>query len=96
MRRVLSAGRAYVNYSAPTFRTSTACLARAKGPSLWALSLRCITFRTCTPEQSLDTALRYGDRWPLVPVVSRADSRKLEDLISQRDVLQRYRDFGEG
>jgi CIC family chloride channel protein len=48
------------------------------------------------PDQSLDTALRYVDRWPLVPVVSRADFRKLEGLISQRDVLQRYRDFGEG
>jgi CIC family chloride channel protein len=48
------------------------------------------------PDQSLDTALRYVDRWPLVPVVSRADFRKLEGVISQRDVLQRYRDFGEG
>ena len=48
------------------------------------------------PDQPLDTALRYVDRWPLVPVVSRADFRKLEGVISQRDVLQRYRDFGEG
>jgi chloride channel protein, CIC family len=48
------------------------------------------------PDQSLDTALRYVDRWPLVPVVRRADFRKLEGVISQRDVLQRYRDFGEG
>jgi chloride channel protein, CIC family len=48
------------------------------------------------PDHSLDVALRYVDRWPLVPVVSRADFRKLEGVISQRDVLQRYRDFGEG
>jgi CIC family chloride channel protein len=48
------------------------------------------------PDNSLDMALRYVDRWPLVPVVSRADFRKLEGVISQRDVLQRYRDFGEG
>jgi CIC family chloride channel protein len=48
------------------------------------------------PDQSLDTALRYVDRWPLVPVVSRADFRKLEGVISQRDVLERYREFGEG
>jgi CIC family chloride channel protein len=48
------------------------------------------------PDQSLNTALRYVDRWPLVPVVSRADFRKLEGVISQRDVLKRYRDFGEG
>jgi CIC family chloride channel protein len=48
------------------------------------------------PDNSLDTALRYVDRWPLVPVVSRADFRKLEGVISQQDVLRRYRDFGEG
>jgi chloride channel protein, CIC family len=47
------------------------------------------------PDHSLDTALRYVDRFPLVPVVSRADFRKLEGVISQQDVLRRYRDFGE-
>ncbi len=48
------------------------------------------------PDHALDTALRYVDRWPLVPVVSRANFKKLEGIVSQRDVLQRYRDFGEG
>ena len=48
------------------------------------------------PDHPLDTALRYLDRWSLVPVVSRADFRKLEGVISERDVLKRYRDFGEG
>ncbi len=48
------------------------------------------------PDHPLDMALRHLDRWPLVPVVSRADFRKLEGVISQRDVLQRYRDLGEG
>jgi len=47
------------------------------------------------PDLPLETALRYVDRWPLVPVVSRADFRKLEGVISQRDVLERYREFGE-
>jgi CIC family chloride channel protein len=47
------------------------------------------------PDHSLHTALRYVDRWPLVPVVSRANFGKLEGVISQRDVLERYRDFGE-
>lgn len=47
------------------------------------------------PDQTLDVALRYVDRWPLVPVVNRADSRTLEGVVSQRDVLKRYRDFGE-
>jgi chloride channel protein, CIC family len=48
------------------------------------------------PDHPLETALRYVDRWPLVPVVSRADFSKLEGVISQRDVLERYREFGEG
>jgi len=48
------------------------------------------------PDQPLEQALRYVDRWPLVPVVSRADFRKLEGVISERDALERYREFGEG
>jgi chloride channel protein, CIC family len=48
------------------------------------------------PDQPLETALRYVDRWPLVPVVNRADYHKVEGVISQRDVLARYREFGEG
>jgi hypothetical protein len=47
------------------------------------------------PDHPLETALRYVDRWPLVPVVSRADFRKLEGVVSQRGVLERYREFGE-
>ena len=48
------------------------------------------------PDHPLEMALRYVDRWPLVPVVSRADFRKLEGVVSHHDVLNRYRDFGEG
>jgi chloride channel protein, CIC family len=47
-------------------------------------------------DHPLETALRYVDRWPLVPVVSRVDFRQLEGIVSQRDVLERYREFGEG
>jgi len=47
------------------------------------------------PDQPLDMALRYVDRWPLVPVVSRANYRNLDGVISQQDVLRRYRDFSE-
>lgn len=46
------------------------------------------------PDQPLDMALRYVDRWPLVPVVNRANLRELDGVITQRDVLERYRDFG--
>ncbi len=47
------------------------------------------------PDLPLHAALRYVDRWPLVPVVSRADFHKLEGVISQGDVLQRYQESGE-
>jgi CIC family chloride channel protein len=46
------------------------------------------------PDQPLETVLRYVNRWPVVPVVNRANVRKLEGIISERDVLDRYRDFG--
>jgi chloride channel protein, CIC family len=48
------------------------------------------------PDHPLEMALRYVDRWPMVPVVSRADFRKLEGVVSKGDVFNRYRDFGEG
>jgi len=48
------------------------------------------------PDHPLDMALRYANQWPLVPVVSRADLRKLEGVISERDILNRYRAFEEG
>jgi CIC family chloride channel protein len=47
------------------------------------------------PDHPLESALRYVDRWPLVPVVSRADFRHLEGVVTQRHVLERYREFGE-
>jgi chloride channel protein, CIC family len=46
------------------------------------------------PDHPLDTALRYVDRWPLVPVVNRANLREIDGVITQHDVLERYRDFG--
>jgi CIC family chloride channel protein len=46
------------------------------------------------PDQPLDTSLRYVDRFAVVPVVNRANLRKLEGVVTQRDVLERYRDFG--
>jgi hypothetical protein len=36
-------------------------------------------------------ALRYVYQTPVVPVVSRADFRKLEGVISSDDVLNKYR-----
>lgn len=48
------------------------------------------------PDHPLEMALRYVDRWPIIPVVSRADYGQLEGVVTQRDVLERYREFGEG
>jgi chloride channel protein, CIC family len=48
------------------------------------------------PDHPLETALRHVDRYPLIPVVNRADFRQLEGVITERDVLERYREFGEG
>ncbi len=47
------------------------------------------------PDQPLETALRYVDRWPMIPVVSRADVRKLEGVISKHQVLEHYRSLGD-
>ncbi len=43
------------------------------------------------PDLALELALPYAQKNPLVPVVNRADFRKLEGVISQEDVLNRYK-----
>jgi len=43
------------------------------------------------PDFPLEMALRYVYQTPLVPVVSRADFRRLEGVISSEDVLAKYR-----
>jgi len=47
------------------------------------------------PDHPLEMALRYIDRYKLLPVVSRANPGKLEGVISECDVLKTYRDLGE-
>jgi CBS domain-containing protein len=44
------------------------------------------------PDQGLDEALRRIGDWPLLPVVSRADFRKLEGVVSLTDILEAYRE----
>jgi CIC family chloride channel protein len=43
------------------------------------------------PDYPLEMALRYVYQTPLVPVVSRADFRKLEGVVSSEAVLNKYR-----
>lgn len=42
------------------------------------------------PDQPLEAALRFVYQYPLVPVVSRADFRRLEGVISHKDIRARY------
>ena len=70
-------------------------IARGRGGETLAAILNGVSqIPTLHPDHPLDMALRYVDRWPLVPVVNRADLNELEGVITERDVLERYRDFG--
>ncbi len=69
-------------------------IAANKGTQAIESVLACDPIPSLHPDLPLDTALRYVDRWPVVPVVNRADLSELEGLITERDVLERYRDFG--
>jgi hypothetical protein len=40
-------------------------------------------------------ALRYVDRWPIVPIVNRANFSQLEGVVSKQDVLARYQELAE-
>ncbi len=42
------------------------------------------------PDLPLDAALRYVNLYPLIPVVNRADARKLEGVISRDSVFTKY------
>jgi hypothetical protein len=66
-----------------------------KGATALGASLPIAPVPYLHPDHPLETALRYVDRWPLVPVVSRADFGKLEGVVTQRYVLERYREFGQ-
>ncbi|MFP5236871.1 MAG: chloride channel protein [Acidobacteriota bacterium] len=71
-----------------------ALLSEGKGAQPLGAVLDARPIPTLHPDHPLDMSLRYVDRWPLVPVVNRANLSELEGVISQRDVLGRYRDFG--
>jgi len=72
-----------------------ALVAEGRGGETLASALDGETIPPLYPDHPLDTALRYVDRWPLVPVVHRANHMQLEGVLTAREVLARYRDFGE-
>jgi chloride channel protein, CIC family len=43
------------------------------------------------PDMSLDSALHYFPRWPLLPILNRASRGTLEGMLTMEDVLRRYR-----
>jgi len=44
------------------------------------------------PDQALETTLGHFGRWPLLPISNRARLGALEGVVSQEDVLRRYRE----
>jgi CBS domain-containing protein len=48
------------------------------------------------PDHPLDTALRLIGEWPLLPVVHRANLRRLLGVVSLDDVMRAYRGAGMG
>jgi len=83
-------------WSSVTKRELLGFVAEGKGASSLGPLLPVRNVPYLHPDLPLETALRYVDRWAVVPVVSRADFGHLEGVITQRDVLERYREFGEG
>jgi chloride channel protein, CIC family len=45
------------------------------------------------PDLPLDSTLACFARWPILPVLNRANKNKLEGVITLEDVLHRYQDF---
>ncbi len=73
-------------------------LARMVNEGKGNLSLRSVVSQSIPylhPDHQLDIALRYVNQWPVVPVVSRANFQQLEGVITQQDVLERYREVAE-
>ena len=79
--------RLYPNGWSSVARKQLRALAdEGKGGSSLSSALQLPRIPDLHPDHPLETALRYVDRWPLVPVVSRADFGRLEGVISERDV----------
>ena len=44
------------------------------------------------PDMPLDSALQYFPRWPVLPILNRANKGALEGVVTQADVLHRYQE----
>ncbi len=61
-----------------------------KGEATLGSLMSAQTLPSLYPDLPLDAALRFVNNVPFVPVVNRADSRKLEGIISSESVFSRY------
>src|ERR1700691_4406134 len=61
-----------------------------KGEHTLASVLPAQSIPSLFPDLPLDSALRYVNVYPLVPVVNRADSRHLEGVVSRDSVFTKY------
>jgi CIC family chloride channel protein len=61
-----------------------------KGEHTLASLLPAQSLPSLYPDLPLDTALRYVNNFPLVPVVNRANARQLEGVVSRDSVFQKY------
>ena len=80
-------------WGATTKQELDSLLDQGKGPMDLSSAMASVPVPYLHPDQPLDMALRYIDRWPLLPVVSRADFSQLEGVITRHNVLKKYRDF---
>jgi CIC family chloride channel protein len=61
-----------------------------KGELTLASALKPQSLPSLYPDLPLDSALRYVNDYPLIPVVNRADSHRLEGVVSRESVFQKY------
>jgi CIC family chloride channel protein len=61
-----------------------------KGELTLGSVLPAATLPSLYPDLPLDSALRYVNDYPLVPVVNRANSRHLEGVVSRNSVFEKY------
>ena len=74
----------------PSPTTSSSAFSRKARESTPSLPLFPAVFAQPLSRFSLDSALRYMNDYPLIPIVNRANSHQLEGVISRDSVFQKY------
>jgi CIC family chloride channel protein len=77
-------------WNAVTRDTLKQLVGEGKGEMTLGLNLPLRPLPYLYPDLPLEAALPYVSQFPLIPVVHRADSHRLEGIISREDVLKKY------